>query len=468
MDTSNLKRQGLTWYARFDIPRPLRKTLGKSEILRTLKTRDLREANKRKHVVLATIQREVALAGRNRPVPSMADAGYLAWFAQETAKHSLAGTLGTTPADEQFDIEADRVRDHLATIHGVDAEGYPNVPEEFTQAIRRAPRFLDPNVVLLSKAIEDYLAEAAPRVTASTSGKLKLHLTSFSDWLKVDCEVTEVTRKVAGKYVADKLMTMQRSLRTRKEHLVTLVGFWKWAIRRGTTAENPWTDMRKDLKESTRGGLKTDRRAYELPEAKRVLTEILQPGSALLPMACIAAYTGMRIEEIAAMRVEHVTEDTMRVVAGKTDAAVRTIPLHPVIRPMVAALVASTTTDYLIPGLVAAGTDQKLSMYPSKQYGMLLRQHGFPAGLTFHSWRNTAITGLEQAGVPISTIQLITGHKRAGVTFGTYSKGVDMAARQQAMAKLTYGPELDAAVTKLASVVAVTQRVSRRTARKRA
>src|ERR1044071_3332574 len=55
LDTKNLKRRHQTWYARVAVPPSLQSILGKAEIVRSLGTRDLREANRKKHRVLADI-----------------------------------------------------------------------------------------------------------------------------------------------------------------------------------------------------------------------------------------------------------------------------------------------------------------------------------------------------------------------------------------------------------------------------
>ena len=59
---TNLKLRNLTWFARVAVPRSLRTTLGKSEVLRSLKTRDRREADRLKHRVLAEMHAEMSRA----------------------------------------------------------------------------------------------------------------------------------------------------------------------------------------------------------------------------------------------------------------------------------------------------------------------------------------------------------------------------------------------------------------------
>jgi integrase len=459
----HLQRRRHVWYVRLMVPTPLQPTMGRRELIRTTGTRDHSEAKRRSPLILAALQRELATA-RQGAAPSMADAGYLAWYAQQTHGYIAKGLLTDDSAADNLDIATDRVIEHLASVHGVDAEGYPKIPEEHVEAIRRAPQLLDPNAVLLSTAITEYLAETAQRVTKSTNVKQALHLKSFADWLKVDREVSEVTRKLAGRYVAETLVTSTRALRTRKEHVVTLSGFWTWLDARGICeGANPWRGLRKTIKESTRGGLRTRKRPFTVSELTRLLTEVLEPGTALLPMVCVAAYTGLRIDELASLKVEHVAGDALRVVGGKNDNAVRTVPLHPAIKPMVAALVGSTTDAYLIPGLTTGGTDSKRSFYCSKTFGNLLRTAGFPKGeLDFHSLRRSFAQRMEQAGVPTPTAELLMGHERTSMTFGLYSQGIDLDGLALAVGKVTYGVTLEAAVTTLAKVATVTERARRR------
>jgi integrase len=49
----------------------------------------------------------------------------------------------------------------------------------------------------------------------------------------------------------------------------------------------------------------------------------------------------------------------------------------------------------------------------------------------FHRWRRTFITLAERAGQPESIISAITGHKRQGMAFGTYSGGPSLEQRRK-------------------------------------
>ena len=58
------------------------------------------------------------------------------------------------------------------------------------------------------------------------------------------------------------------------------------------------------------------------------------------------------------------------------------------------------------------------------------RERSMPAvkafGRYFHSFRRWFITKAERAGIPETTIASVVGHKRQGMTFGTYSAGPEL------------------------------------------
>ncbi len=166
-------------------------------------------------------------------------------------------------------------------------------------------------------------------------------------------------------------------------------------------------------------------------------------------LATIGLYTGMRLDEIAETRVEDIHADHIHIPGGKTSSAIRDVPLHAVIRPLVQRLKKTSTDEYLFPGLKPGGRDKKRSHYPSKRFGARIREIGIkdPA-LVFHSLRNTFIQGLEQSGTPRDTAKLIVGHKRQDLTYGTYSHGVTRKALADAVRKVSHG-KVDALVRKL-------------------
>jgi integrase len=74
---------------------------------------------------------------------------------------------------------------------------------------------------------------------------------------------------------------------------------------------------------------------------------------------------------------------------GKTKAAARVIPVHPLIKPIIEKLKASSKDEFLIRGINSGGYDKKRSWNFQKKLGRLRKKIGIPYGINFHTLRNT-------------------------------------------------------------------------------
>ena len=64
-------------------------------------------------------------------------------------------------------------------------------------------------------------------------------------------------------------------------------------------------------------------------------------------------YTGMRLNEICDLKLAQVGPDWIQVADGKTDAAVRRIPIHTDIKQLAERLVQECKDGYLLSGLTS-------------------------------------------------------------------------------------------------------------------
>lgn len=438
MDATHLKRRHQTWYVRLAVPPTLQKRLGRAEIVRSLRTRDLREANRRKHRVLSELKEFLARAEANAALPPEAAESFLA-AARELRAAVDRGE--TTEQDAEVALDA-ALEEHLEAAgrkHGVDRDGDPKVPEEHVRVIHLARRVLHKgDVTLLSEARERYLAETAKRVRKQTLRAKARVLDEFARWLGRDRDVTEVTKRIAGRYVSDVLTQRGHAPKTIKDTLGDLSAFFAWLEGRGEVEFNPWRGVSRTVKDTTRG-TRPKRRPWTDEELQRLL-EGIPTDDPLWSMTAIAAYTGMRREEIANLKVEEAEGDAIRVTEGKTAAAIRTIPVHPVIAGLVKRLREKSSDGYVIPRLLRGGADGKRGHYVGKRFGHAMKRLGFTdKALTFHTLRNSFMQRCEEAGVPESTVKLLVGHARQSMTFGRYSPGVEFEGLRKAVAKVTYG-----------------------------
>lgn len=467
MDTSHLKLKRRVWFARLIVPPRLRSTVGRTELLKTLKTRDIQEANRRKHEVLAELQRELTQAELTNVLPNKDSVGYIMEIAKGQRRAMQEGLIDEQQAEAGLDAAMDEQLELLRRKNGYNEEtGEPYNSEAHARMQGLAERVLaGDEIELLSDSVKTYLAEIQARVRKQTLREKERHLGALQSWLKTDCEVGSISKKIAGRYVTESLLSQGHAPKTVKDILSNLSAYWVWLEGRGLVEANPWRGMSGTVKGSTRGTA-PKRRPWTDDELLK-LVQAIPNNDPLLPLTAIATYTGMRREEVASLRTDDVENDALTVREGKTKAARRRVPIHSALRPLITQLVSKSRDGYLIPGLLTGGADSKRSHYLGKRFGSLIREIGFddPA-LVFHTLRNAFIQRCEEGGVPESSAKLLVGHSRAksltyGDAGGGYSPGVQLETLRKEIAKVTFG-KLDAHLGKIAGEVRVTMKSTRR------
>jgi hypothetical protein len=198
-----LKKRRQTWFARVTVPLHLRPTMGRPEIVRTLGTRDLNQAKRKLHGVLAAIQREIAAAEANRDLPNTSPE-YILAAAAEARQQVTAGITTPEAAEAGLDAAVDLHLDRLRRKHGEDEHGDPRVDDGHARVIRLAHRVLAGEALtLLSAQADAHLKEIANSIRAQTLADKRKALEALREWLGADLEVTAVTRKLAGRYLTD-------------------------------------------------------------------------------------------------------------------------------------------------------------------------------------------------------------------------------------------------------------------------
>lgn len=463
MTRKNLKQRNLSWYARLKVPRRLQATVGKQELIRALGTRDLAEANRRKHAVLAAMQDELTRIEASALVPR-GSAEYLLETAKELREYVRKGETTEAAAEASLDAALEDHLEKAARTYGRDPEsGHPALPEQHERLLKLAAKVLHTgDVDSLSQTVKDYLAEKAPHINKQTLREKERHLGEFQKYLKGDCEVASVTRKIAGRYVTDHLLKKGQSPKTVKDILSNLSAFWRWLVKRGPAELNVWEGMSESVRGSTRG-TEAKRRPWTDAEVLKLL-EGIPTSDPLWSLCAIGAYTGARREEISRLKVADVSEDgALEIREGKTQAAVRRIPIHPAIAPLIEQLKSTSPDGYLIPGLLTGGADAKRGHYLGKRFTAARRKLGLSSAATvFHSFRKALAQRCEDAEIPESTIELIGGWSRGKrMSYGVYSPGAKFEVLRKALSKATYGAA-DAAVMRLGQSVAITTRSRRR------
>lgn len=426
---SKLVQRGSRYFVRYFVPSEFQELIGKKEVWRTTGTSVLRDAQSRQHEIIVGIQRELQQMGRDFE----ADPRSPKWVksgAAELLSQVESGTLDTDTAKELF---------HTLLEEHLEAREAPD--EDAVRQLKGYARSItDPSKLSLSDAIERHLSEKLGRgVRKSTVSRERTLFESFAEWAG-DPDIDTISRRQVGEWVSTVLVPQDLAVKTKGWRIAALSTLFHWAIRKGLYDHaNPFTGMAADIKASTRGTTREKRRPWTADEVLK-LNE-LPEDDALYAVTRLMLYAGLRLEEACALKVADINLDEgwLRITAGKNDNAVRTLPLHDNLIPLVTRLVKQAGDQWLIAGLKASGADGRRSHNLSKRAGRWVRKHvSKDAGVVTYSLRHTCLTALEHAGVEPLLISRIAGHVPSSITFNTYSSGTSLAAMKTAIDKLPF------------------------------
>jgi integrase len=151
----------------------------------------------------------------------------------------------------------------------------------------------------------------------------------------------------------------------------------------------------------------------------------------------LGMWTGARIEELCALRVENVKGDHFDIEDAKTKAGWRKVPVHRKLKATIKRLVKASADGFVLSGLTANKYGDRSNAI-GKRFGRLKAAHGFGDHHVFHSIRRTVATLLENAGVPENVAADIIGHDKPTMTYGLYSDGASMATKRAALERIGY------------------------------
>jgi integrase len=262
--------------------------------------------------------------------------------------------------------------------------------------------------------------------------------------------VEAITRAAAGRFIHERYVEPQVDAKTANKDISCLNSYWKWMRKREGVKDNPWSEQRLDEANRSREATETsdDKRPFTDDEVRKLLTGIRLRRE--WEFSLFAALSGLRVHEIAGLRIKDCADNKITVTKSKTPSGVRTIPAHSLLRPLIAQLSkGKNPTDYLFDELAEQRTGSKRdrSAPVSQSFTRERRRLGVEEKATdkqrqsnvdFHSWRRwfvrKAVEALEKGGAGFTpwTIAHVIGHKvedgtiegqplPLGMTMGVYA-----------------------------------------------
>ncbi len=386
-----------TYLARLQIPKDVQETFGKVAFTKSLKTSDKRLAERLAQPLVAQWQ-------------TMID--------QARSKEVTAQSLMLEALREEYENATDQQKEFIEMEALRLAEESKIKPRDFAVVTGKARP--------IAPMIDSYLkAKEAEELTPSTLKSIESSLRKFNKTFK---DLEELNVPAFREYFESLGIGRQTKVQ-RKSQIIGLLRF-----------HGIPTELYSNItfKIAKKAALKEKKREAWSPDEVRLLLK--ESTGNLRDCIKIAAYSGMRINEIVSLRVEDVNFDemSMAVVDGKTEAANRVVPIHPEILPEIQHRYSNPHKVFLFKALEKGKETGRRSKVLSKQFTNLKKRLGFGSELVFHSLRKTFVSTLHEQDVPVEVAKRIVGHAIQDITYGRYSEASKWPEMVEAVKKVSY------------------------------
>lgn len=429
-DTQYLQKHGTQWRVRLKVPERLRSIIGKAHLVRPLHTDSLAVANreKLKHVIALREEMEkaevVARQRARRPGDPMIEEA-LTWR-QAIQDDETEDKVALHALEERVDEIERREGEYRAT--------------EFAQLATGS-------ATPISSMVDTWLAEKPMKPRQKLD--YRRAVLKFEAWLKenrLPPTLEGTTRKIAGRYVSENFVKHGAHWRTTNKDVSCLSSYWKWLEKKDFVSEIIWRGQSLP-KERVPNAKK--KRHFTDAEITTLFTGGAKPF--LMDAMMIAALSGMRVDEIARIKIGDIADRCIEVKEAKTKAGERLIPIHPAL----AEIIARRSTykekeDFLFDELPTPREDSANERSQPIVKAFIYYRRGLkvddrPPGarqsrIDFHSFRRTFATKARDAllkgavGYSPWTLAEVMGHGREfmelGMTMARYAGDETMDAKR--------------------------------------
>jgi len=419
----------LTYFAYLDVPADVRRKLKRRVFRQTLQTDSRSVATRRAAPLIARWKAEIA---GMRGEPNHNDAKFWrdALLRAKTPEDRMnveaqkyRDALRRAPDEKQRAVIMDQIDMAAWAIGATNVENIGDPPSRDTEA-RRFYAGATGALVPTTEHLEEWIGAA--QVKDKTAGMRRSTIERLGAKFK---NLHDVSRKEVRRWVTELVTELKPA--TVQRMMSDCRGYWRYLAAIEAVSEDSAPFDRLGLRVKSSSWL-----PYTPKEAVRLL-KAAKGDAQLADVICMAMYTGARREELCSLKIEHVKEDRFEIVDAKTEAGVRTVPIHRQLSKTIKRLVKDSEDGYVLSGLKPNKNGDRGDAL-GKRFTRLKSELDFDDRHVFHSFRGTVITMLERAGVPEGTVQDIVGHDRSTLTGSTYSGKSTLEMRRDALAKLSY------------------------------
>lgn len=425
--SDHLILKGGTWHVRLDIPKDVQGHplfLQKKVLTKSLKTGNRQIARDASREVLVDWKRRIREARERK--------GLLTWrFKAEATRDQYQRMVfeARTPAD--FD-EAHVYRQvEIARL----MSEYNLNEDQVNELVAITLRNETPKIQISPALIREFETYQARNFVIDKTASVQA-----SNIKKIFAYLDSNNLRLEHNSVAQYLASLDASPKTKQNRLFAGNAFWNFLIHKDSSVkQTPNPFQKHEIQRPKRGKSRSNSYlAFSKQEIEMLHREAKTKGDQVLADTIkIAAYTGMRIEEICRLHKNNTQKDYFKIADAKTDAGNRDIPIHSNLSELVSQLIKNTNDGYLIES--SAGNKYgNRSDSISKRFGRLKKNLGFQSNQVFHSIRKTTATLLEQSDAPPLVITAILGHRTNHITFDVYSQGPSLEQKRKALEKIAF------------------------------
>ena len=447
MEKSYLYKRHNVYWVRVRVPDKVRAIVGKTQFSRNLSTKDLSEANRKKHIVIAEFKQRIHFAEKQID-------GTFASLSKEDQIRELALESRASSKDNSEDLDfilTDIIEHKVSELYGEKESNaifnshHPewkgvNPNPKAVKATQDSFKIINPNYEPISIVAKAFLSERVKDLKTSTFKRKEGNINNFIKWFG-NSEIKDITKKNAGEYVTHLMHIKNPAPATIRNIVVDISSLFNWAEGRGYIDKNPF----QKLNLPNNNNSTPPRRPWK-DEDLLLFLQSDKIDRIVFEATVVAMYSGMRLSEICNIQNKNVENKCFHIEKGKTKASSRVIPVHPMIQSIIDSLRASSKDEFLIKGINSGGYDDKRSWNFQKKLGRLRDKIGMPDGVVFHSLRNTFATRMENLGIPTNHINQLMGHKHNNMSLDVYSDGMEIKHLVESINKLTYGEVIDSFV----------------------